>query len=70
MSTTMVRQYRTTNHPVLATGNLVEGILGVLAIGSAIYSIIVYGWAVSLILSLLYTAAVTVIALMSAYHLK
>ena len=57
------------SHPILAGGNFVEGLIGCFAIGSAIYSIIVYGWSAALIFSLLYTIAVTIIALTSAYHL-
>lgn len=70
MNTTMMRNFRNNNnHPVLAAGNFIEGTLGILAIATAIYSIITYGWAASLILSLLYTVAVTIIAFKSAYYL-
>jgi hypothetical protein len=70
MNTTMMRNFRNNNnHPVLAAGNFIEGTLGILAVATAIYSIITYGWAASLILSLLYTVAVTIIAFKSAYHL-
>ena len=64
-----IRKEQSAGHSILALGNLVEGTLGILAIGSAIYSLFVFGWAASLILSLLYTIAVTIIALMSAYQL-
>jgi len=71
MQQQMMRNFtsRSNSHPVLATGNLIEGTLGVFAVGMGIYSLFLYGFGASLILSLCYTAAVTVIALMSAYNL-
>ncbi len=56
-------------HPILSLGNLIEAGLGIIAIGSAIWSLMTFGLAPTLILSLLYTIAVTVIAALSAYHL-
>lgn len=56
-------------HPYLALGNLVEGVVGILAIASIGYSLLLYGLTIPLLFSFSYTVAVAVIAIMSAYHL-
>lgn len=56
-------------HPVLSMGNFIEGVLGTLAISAAVISIIQFGFTAALLISLFYTAGVTIIALMSAYYL-
>lgn len=58
-----------TNHPVLAMGNLTEGILGIAAIASGIISLIAFGPTMPLVISFVYSIGVTALALLSAYHL-
>ena len=56
-------------HPVLAAGNLIEGILGIGAIVSLGITIFTGGITVPLAFTMVYTIGVAVIALLSAYHL-
>lgn len=56
-------------HPFLSLGNLIEASLGIIAIFSGIYSLMMFGMMPSLVVSLLYTCGVTVLAGLSAYHL-
>jgi len=58
------------NHPWLALGNLTEGVIGVIAIGCGIYALIVYGSAMGLVFSLLYSITTTVLAFKSAWVLR
>lgn len=58
-----------TKHPVLAAGNLIEGILGIGAIASLGITIFTGGITVPLAFTMIYTIGVAAIALLSAYHL-
>jgi hypothetical protein len=60
---------RTVSHPVLAIGNLTEGLLGFAAIASGVISLIAFGPTAPLVFSFLYTIGITALALFSAYHL-
>jgi hypothetical protein len=60
---------RTTNHPILAAGNLTEGLIGIAAIAAGAISLATFGFTAPLVFSFLYTIGITALALFSAYHL-
>lgn len=66
---TKIRSLRKPDHPVLVAGNVAEGIGGVFTIVSLIYTALLYGASIALIMSIIYVVVVAIIAFMSAYHL-
>lgn len=66
---TKIRSLRKPDHPVLVLGNIAEGFGGIFTVVSLIYTAIMYGATVALVLSIIYVVVVALIAFFSAYHL-